>query len=102
MSPVPEADRSFSRAQEVRKKHQAALLRRPNVVGVGVGLRKRAGASTGEVALVVLVSRKLPQAQLAQEDQLPKEIEGVPVDVQEIGEVRAQSREQPDIDRGEG
>jgi hypothetical protein len=36
------------------------------------------------------VSRKLPQTQLAPEEILPKEIDGVPVDVQEVGEVQAQ------------
>jgi hypothetical protein len=90
MSREPEAEPSVSRAQEVKERHEAQLLRMPNVLGVGVGLRKRAGAMSREVAIVVLVSRKLPQTQLAPEEILPKEIDGVPVDVQEVGEVQAQ------------
>jgi hypothetical protein len=39
--------------------------------------------------LVVMVNRKLPRANLAADDIVPATIEGVPVDVQEIGEVRA-------------
>jgi hypothetical protein len=54
-----------------------------------VGYRQVGGERTETVALVVMVSRKLPAAQLAPQDVLPNEIEGVPVDVQEVGEVRA-------------
>ena len=64
-------------------------MSKANVVGVGVGLRRRAGALTDDVALVVMVSRKVPNAQLAPEDIVPREIDGVPVDVQEVGEIGA-------------
>jgi hypothetical protein len=64
-------------------------MRKANVVGVGVGLRSRGGERTGEVALVVMVTHKVARAQLAPEDVIPSQIEGVPVDVQEVGEIRA-------------
>lgn len=54
-----------------------------------MGLRMRAGELTDEVVLVVMVTRKVPRAQLAPDDFVPPEIEGVPVDIQEIGHVRA-------------
>jgi hypothetical protein len=38
----------------------------------------------------VLVSRKVAPEMLAQGDLIPPEIEGVPVDVQEVGELKAQ------------
>jgi len=41
------------------------------------------------VALVVMVSRKVPPHELAPQDILPREIEGIPVDVQEVGELKA-------------
>jgi hypothetical protein len=50
-----------------------------------------AGKQTDMVALVVMVTQKLPDWQLAAEDVIPTEIEGVPVDVQEIGWLNAQS-----------
>ncbi|MEW6567158.1 MAG: hypothetical protein AB1449_03145 [Chloroflexota bacterium] len=78
------------RVETVRRAFQAELLAKPNVVGVGVGLRQRGGRTTGEVALVVLVRRKVPRHLLAPEECIPAEIEGVPVDVQEVGEIRAQ------------
>jgi hypothetical protein len=55
-----------------------------------VGLRRRAGAQSREVAIVVLVRQKVPRSQLAAEDIVPAEIDGVPVDVQEVGEIGAQ------------
>jgi hypothetical protein len=80
---------SYQKAMVVKEKHEEALLNKANVMGVGVGLRMRAGELTDDVVLVVMVTRKVPRAQLAPEDFVPSEIEGVPVDIQEIGHVRA-------------
>ena len=77
------------KASAVKKAHQAALMSKAHVLGVGVGFRQIKGQPTDTVALVVMVDQKLPEAQLAPEDTLPSEIEGIPVDVQEVGEVRA-------------
>lgn len=85
-----ETDPSVSRAQAVKAAHETGLLSKANVVGVGVGLRRRADAQGGEVAIVVLVRQKLPRSRLAAEDIVPSEIDGVPVDVQEVGDIRAQ------------
>lgn len=64
-------------------------MSRANVVGVGIGLRQVHGEPTNDVALVVMVSHKLPPSQLKPEDLIPHELDGVPVDVQEVGDVRA-------------
>lgn len=80
----------FERAQAVKRAHEEALMARPNVVGVGVGLIQRGGVHTGDVGIIVMVSRKRPSSQLAAPDLIPTELEGVPVDVQEVGEIRAQ------------
>ena len=80
---------AFQKANAVQKKYEEALLNKANVEGVGVGLRMRAGELTDEVVLVVMVTRKVPRAQLAPDDFVPSEIEGVPVDIQEIGHLRA-------------
>ena len=80
----------INRAQAVKEAYQGMLMSKPNVVGVGVGLRDTAGRRTDEVALVVIVSEKVPVAQLAAEDVIPTEIEGVPVDVKEVGKIEAQ------------
>jgi hypothetical protein len=78
------------RASEVKRAYQAELMSKANVVGVGVGYRNRGGERTDEVALVVMVSQKLPREMLAPEDILPREIDGIQVDVQEVGWIKAQ------------
>lgn len=80
----------LGRAQAVKRAHEAALLGRANVVGVGVGLVQRRGVATGDVGIIVMVSHKRPRSQLAASDIIPRELEGVPVDVQEVGELEAQ------------
>ncbi len=79
------------RARQVKEKYEKELLAKANVVGVGVGLRQKGGVWGDEVAVVVMVSRKQPASQLAQADLVPRELEGVPVDVQEVGELHAHS-----------
>ncbi len=69
-------------------------MSKANVVGVGIGLRQRQGQPGEEIVLVVMVSRKVSREQLRPQDIIPQEIEGVPVDVQEVGELGIQ-REMP-------
>lgn len=88
MSSDPTNDQA--RIQAVKKAHTPRLLKKANVVGVGIGLRERGGVRTGEMVLVVMVSRKVPPDQLAPGDVIPASIDGVPVDVQEVGEISAQ------------
>ncbi len=64
---------------------QEALLARPGVVGVATGFKNE----TGEPSVVVLVERKLPIAALSAGEAIPKEVNGVPTDVLEIGYLRA-------------
>jgi len=80
---------NFEKARVVKEKFETELLKLENVVGVGIGLRKKDGIYTDEVALVVMVKKKVLEIELAQADLIPRELEGVEVDVQEIGEVRA-------------
>lgn len=76
--------------QAVKKAHEEELMSKPNVVGVGVGKVKRGGDPTGQTGIIVMVRQKQPLQQLSPEDVIPREINGVPVDVQEVGEIRAQ------------
>ncbi len=71
----------------VQARHEAELLRYPNVVGVAPGVRMTQGRPTGERCLVVYVERKIPRTKLKEGEMLPREIEGVPVDVVEVGRV---------------
>jgi hypothetical protein len=73
----------------VKRAHENELLSKKNVVGVGIGFRQIAGTATSDLALVVMVSQKLPPAQLSEDDFIPAWIDGVPVDIQEVGEITA-------------
>jgi hypothetical protein len=77
-----------ARAAAVLARHQDRLLGYPNVVGTAVGLRTRGGRPSDERCLVVYVQRKVPESELAEEEVLPREVEGVPVDVVEVGRVQ--------------
>jgi hypothetical protein len=79
----------LARVRAVKAAHQAELMRKANVVGVGIGLRSRRGRLTDEPAVIVSVTHKVPRAALRPEDVIPSELEGVPVDVQEVGYLRA-------------
>jgi hypothetical protein len=74
--------------EAIRSRHEQELLRFPHVVGVATGMRTREGRPTGEPAILVFVDRKVARSELAREDVLPRELDGVPVDVVEAGAVR--------------
>jgi hypothetical protein len=75
------------RLSAVFSQHEAALMKFPNVIGVAEGIRTRSGKPTGERCLVVYVSRKIPRSKLRRKEILPPEVDGVPVDVMEVGTV---------------
>lgn len=78
-------EQNRARLSAVQTKYVDDLMQKANVVGVGVGLAQQGGAPTDVPALVVLVTHKVPLAQLAPEDIIPKELDGVRVDVQATG-----------------
>ena len=80
---------TLERLRMVKAAHEASLMRRANVVGVGIGFREQEGQRTDELAIVVSVVQKVPPSHLAPEDVIPPELDGVPVDVQAVGELRA-------------
>jgi hypothetical protein len=85
-----ERRQAVERAKAVKEAHEADLMAKANVVGVGVGFIHRGGQRTDEIGLVVMVRQKRPWDQLTRTDRIPREIEGVPVDVQVTGEFWAQ------------
>lgn len=96
----PNPDPRVAHIQEIKARYEEELLAKANVIGVGVGLRRKGGITTAEPVLVVLVSHKIPRAQLAEGDFVPDRIEDVPVDVQEIGFIRSHDDGSPAITSG--
>ena len=83
------SDPAIQRALDVKRRHEQELLRKANVVAVGVGFCRRGGVATKEVGIVVSVKNKVPLSELKPRDVLPAQLEDVPVDVVETGEIRA-------------
>ena len=83
------SDQNIQRALEVKRRHEQKLLHKANVVAVGIGYCTRGGVPTKEVCIVVSVKNKVPLSELKPQDVIPAEIENVPVDVVETGEIRA-------------
>ncbi len=79
----------LERLRAVKAVHEADLMFKANVVGVGIGLRQRGGKPTGEPAIVVSVIQKVTLSQLDSGDVIPRELDGIPVDVQAVGKLRA-------------
>jgi hypothetical protein len=69
-------------AQQQNLQH---LLRLSNVIGVGVGYKETSDGLTEDVAVVVNVAEKVPLAQLAESDKVPRDLDGVKTDVVETG-----------------
>jgi hypothetical protein len=72
------------------RRYTDVILRFPNVVAVGVGPRRVGGRVTGDPAVVVSVSRKLPKDALRPDERVPAELESdgetVQTDVVEVAE----------------
>ena len=84
------SDDMTERAKAVQAKYEDELLMKPHVQGIAIGLAKKDGQYTGDIALVVMVDQKVPASELDAADLIPAELDGVPVDVQEMGLFSAQ------------
>lgn len=77
--------RSLFRSLDIARKRYAGL---PNVVGVGLGYKKRGREDTEEMAIIFFVEKKLPAEALAVDEVIPKKIGRCCTDVIEVGEMR--------------
>jgi len=79
--------RAIDNAKFVQSRYQSELLNKKNVNSVGIGYIRKGGKMTKDIGLIVTVEAKKPMNALAVEDQLPSEIEGVRLDVHEVGKL---------------
>lgn len=82
-------DVQTAKANLVLAKYTDELMRKRHVVGVGIGIEQKDGVPTGEVCIVVMVDHKAPPDMMSEQDVIPAQLEGVRLDVQEIGTPRA-------------
>lgn len=64
----------------------------PNVIGVGIGYKKRGRQDTDEPAIIFFVDKKMPTDALGVDECIPRRIGRNCTDVVEVGEVRLLSR----------
>lgn len=75
-------EENIEKAKAAKQKIEASWLGIEGVVGIGIGL-----TSSGQVGIIV--STRDDPAQL--QDRIPSQVEGVPVELQRSGEIRALS-----------
>lgn len=73
------------RSLDVAQSRYAGL---PNVIGMGIGYKKRSRQDTDEPAIIFFVDKKVPAESLGVDEVIPKRIAGKPTDVIEVGEIR--------------
>jgi len=78
-------EETVQRLTSVQVRYVDQLMALPHVVGVGIGLARVQGETIDQPSLVVMVDAKIPLAQLAVEEVVPAELDGVRVDVQAVG-----------------
>ena len=75
---------------KIKEEHKVELLAYRGVIGVGIGYKSIKGEETEQLSITVSVERKIPLNELEQDDIIPGEVKGIPTDVVEVGEIRAQ------------
>lgn len=85
----------MDRLERILEESKAEILKRPNVVGVGIGYKTRGGRTTDALSIVAFVSKKLPLGELAESDVVPPRVGGVDTDVVEVGRIRPLSQPMP-------
>ncbi|MBE0702229.1 MAG: hypothetical protein IH582_03510 [Afipia sp.] len=88
MAQEPMSD-EMKHALDIQNRYEKYLLSKPHVVGVGVGFAYIKGEETAEIAVIVMVEYKVPAQELEPEDRIPSRLEGVRVDVREMGQFEA-------------
>lgn len=75
--------------RSVPRIHEKRLLKKRNVLGVGIARKVVRGHRTDEPCVVVFVERKLPKEQLRRKDLVPDRLETMKTDVVETGRIVA-------------
>src|SRR5437764_13034198 len=83
----------FERIRAVKKAAQSWLLTLPGVHAVGIGAKIVGGQPTSEPSIIVFVVKKKPLSELAPEEVIPEEIDGVTTDVYESDIPRIQAED---------
>jgi hypothetical protein len=80
---------TLEEVRRVKAEYERELMQKPGVVGVAIGYKLIKGKKTDKLCIICYVVKKKRIGELEEHDIIPEEIEGVPVDVIESGQVRA-------------
>lgn len=80
----------ITRLHTIKAQHENTLLKKANVVAVGIGLHMREGKPVGGPTLIVSVTHKVPWEQLRAQDRIPRKLDGIRIYVESIGDIHAQ------------
>ncbi len=80
---------TMEEVRRVKERHEAELMEKSGVVGCAIGYKHVGGKKTDELCIVCYVIEKKLERELRKQDIIPKEIQGIPTDVVESGEIRA-------------
>ncbi len=83
---------TLRKIERLKERYENRLLRLPNVVGVGIGVKVVNGIPARRMCLKVYVQKKIPKTQLRKKEVIPGALEGVKTDVEEIGRVESLGR----------
>lgn len=78
----------LAQAKQAKDAYLSDLLRKRNVVGVGLGYKIRGGETTDELSVIVSVTRKVPSKALSERDRVPRTVADVRTDVLATGLLR--------------
>lgn len=71
----------FSKAFQEGETQASNRFRQANLIGIGFGAKETCGKFTGNVAVRVYVTKKLPKAKISRQYRIPEMVNGVPTDV---------------------
>ncbi len=78
---------------ELKRRTHKKLMKKANVIGMGVGFKETSGVKTDELSLTLLVRDKQPVSALSAKDRVPAVMDDIKTDVIRVGRVVAhQSR----------
>lgn len=78
-----------AKISKVLKQSETKLLKKSNVVGLGIGEKIKDGKRTGRTCLKVYVEKKVAAEKLSKQDLVPPQIAEVETDVVEVGKIRS-------------
>lgn len=80
---------TLEEVRRVKAEYEAELMRKLGVVGVAIGHKQINGRKTNQLCIICYVVKKKRVGELEERDIIPREIDGVPVDVIESGQIQA-------------